>query len=195
MFASKKISEWFGHKTIEPFCFWQSCMTNQLKMIFPKKCGNQSRKTSNIWTLLYLSWQSETVLTGCNYLECRQLKGNSRPYFAPWWQLPSTMWHHHGTLMHLTGTMWHFLGIVWHLPGKMWQKHMATLSQLFWACLEDEQKPGLLLDYPRRKIRQVYSCTVIKIPKALETSLLHKLQAQTLSDETPPGNRQNPPLH
>ena len=35
----KKFLEWFGPKTIEPICFQKSCMTNKLKLIFPKKCG------------------------------------------------------------------------------------------------------------------------------------------------------------
>ena len=38
-FTSKKISEWFEHKTNEPIIFQMFCMTNQFKLIFPKKWG------------------------------------------------------------------------------------------------------------------------------------------------------------
>ena len=34
----KIFPEWFVHKTIEPVRIWKSCIMNQLKLIFPKKC-------------------------------------------------------------------------------------------------------------------------------------------------------------
>ena len=49
----KNFPDSFGHKTIEPIWFWKDFMKNQLKLIFPKKCGFRSWKGSNIWTLLY----------------------------------------------------------------------------------------------------------------------------------------------
>ena len=47
--------QWFGHKTIESSCFWNDFMKNQLKLIFPKKCGFRCWKGSNIWRLFYLA--------------------------------------------------------------------------------------------------------------------------------------------
>ena len=47
----KFFTEWFCHKPIEPICFWKFFMKNELKLMFPKKCGFRTRKGSNIWTL------------------------------------------------------------------------------------------------------------------------------------------------
>ena len=38
----KKFLARFGPKTTEPICFQKFCMTYQLKLIIPKKCGFQS---------------------------------------------------------------------------------------------------------------------------------------------------------
>ena len=46
-----KFPELFGPKTTETICFWQACMTNQVKLIIPKKFGFRSWKGLNIWTL------------------------------------------------------------------------------------------------------------------------------------------------
>ena len=47
----KFFPEWFGQKEIESIRFWKYCMTNQLKLMFQKKCVFQSQKGSNIWNL------------------------------------------------------------------------------------------------------------------------------------------------
>ena len=66
-------------KTIEHFGFWKSCMTNQLKLIFPKKHGFWSWKGSNIWILVYaLCW---ALRTGSMSF-CWSLRTNSMVFFV-----------------------------------------------------------------------------------------------------------------
>ena len=87
-FHSKCFSEWFGQKKLKLYVFEMDIMTNQLKLLFPKKCWFWSWKGSNIWTLLhYQSWAIKTHHCQCIFLYAilikRPVKGCNFIFLAP----------------------------------------------------------------------------------------------------------------